>query len=47
MFWGRTESVERLALIFCTFFADRRITEQFIQLFKKDTFLAYAQKNKL
>lgn len=37
MFWGRTESVERLALIFCTFFADRRITEQFIQLFKKDT----------
>ena len=46
MFWGRTESVKRLALIFCTFFADRRITEQFIQLFKKDTFLAYAQKNK-
>ena len=36
MFWGRSESVERLALIFCTFFADRRITEQFMQFFKKD-----------
>lgn len=36
MFWGRQESVERLTLIFCTFFADRRITEQFMQLFKKD-----------
>lgn len=37
MFWGRPESVERLALIFCTFFANWRITEQFMQFFKKDS----------
>lgn len=30
MLWGRAESVERLALIFCTFLADWRITVQFI-----------------
>ena len=36
MFWGRSESVERLALIFCPFFVVGRIIEQFMQLLKNN-----------